>query len=53
MNKFTRVLQHATSLTLAMLCTLAILAAIDGLAQPAEAAAQWAQPAPAASVPQA
>ena len=45
MNKFNRVLQHATSLTLALLCTLAILAGIDGLAQPDAGAALWAQPA--------
>ena len=53
MIKFTRVLQQATSLTLALLCTLAILASIDGLAQAEAAAGVWALPAQAASASQA
>ena len=53
MNKFNRVLQHATSLTLAVLCTLAILAGIDGLARSEAAGGVWALPALAASAAQA
>ena len=53
MIKFTRIVQQATFLTLALLCTLAILASIDRLAQSEAAGGVWALPALAASAAQA